>query len=124
MTSHNGTAAYPRLIGTANLALGAVLLGRPEAVARAVADVSVPNAGVIRLLGGRYILQGSAQLARPGAAVLMASVLVDGLHAASMFGLAAYRADYRRPALLSAAVATGAATVTTLAARHLRRSGR
>jgi hypothetical protein len=124
MSSGKGPTPYPRLIGAANLALGIMLVTRPEEVASAVADDSVPDAAVIRLLGGRYILQGSAQLARPNAAVLGTSVLVDGLHAASMFGLAAYRADYRRPALFSAAAATGAATVTALAVRHLRRSRR
>jgi hypothetical protein len=124
MSPQSGTTPYPRLIGAANLALGIVLVTRPDSVASAVADGSVPNAGVVRLLGGRYLLQGSAQLARPGVAVLGTSVVVDGLHAASMFGLAAYRADYRRPALLSAVAATVAATVTALAARHLRRSSR
>lgn len=124
MSPAEGSTPYSRLIGTANLALGIVLVTKPEAVASAVADVRVPDAAVIRLLGGRYILQGTAQLARPGAAVLGTSVIVDGLHAASMFGLAAYRADYRRPALLSAAAATGAATVTALAVRRLRRSSR
>lgn len=119
MSAGNSRAPYPRLIGIANLALGTVLVTRAEVVASAVADVSVPSAGVVRVLGSRYILQGVAQLARPGAAVLGASVIVDGLHAASMFGLAAFRADYRRPALVSAAVATAAATVAAVAARNL-----
>jgi hypothetical protein len=51
--------------------------------------------------------------------VLELSVAVDALHAASMVGLAMLRPEYRRPALISAAVATGSAAVTWVQARRL-----
>jgi hypothetical protein len=122
--NRRGDSAGVRLIGAATVALGAVLVTRPEAVAKTAAGGSTPSVAVVRLLGGRYLVQGVAQLARPRSSVLGISAVVDGLHAASMFALAAYRADYRRPALLSAAVATGSAATTVVQALRLRRTGR
>jgi hypothetical protein len=124
MSQRNTAVAPSRLIGAATVALGLVLVTGPEAVAKTVAGRSSPKVAVVRLLGVRYLAQGVAQLARPRASVLAISAVVDVLHAASMFGLAAEHAEYRRPALLSGAVATGSAATTALLARRLRRSGR
>jgi hypothetical protein len=112
--------ARSRLIGALNLALGVVLLARPERVARGVASSVPPGRGWVRLLGARYVAQGAVQASMPKAEVLELSVVVDALHAASMLGMAAIRAEYRRPALLSAAVATGSAAVTWLQAQRMR----
>jgi hypothetical protein len=120
--SRQSVAVQSRLIGVANTALGAVLLGRPEAVADAAAGSVPPGPGWVRLLGARYLVQGVAQASLPRAEVLQLSVVVDGLHAASMIGLAMVRAEYRRPALISAAVATGSAAVTWAEARRLHQA--
>jgi hypothetical protein len=111
-----------RLIGVANTALGALLLARPDEVADASAGSARPGPGWVRLLGARYLVQGAVQTLMPRPQVLQLSVVVDGLHAASMVGLAMVRAEYRRPALISAAVATGSAAVTWAEARRLHRT--
>jgi hypothetical protein len=120
--SGQSVAVQSRLIGVANTALGAVLLGRPETVADAAAGTVPPGPGWVRLLGARYLVQGAAQASLPRAEVLELSVVVDALHAASMVGLAFLRAEYRRPALISAAVATGSAAVTWAQARRLHQT--
>jgi len=111
-----------RLIGVANTALGAVLLARPQEVANAAAGSVPPGSGWVRLLGARYLAQGTVQASLPRPEVLELSVAVDALHAASMVGLAMLRAEYRRPALISAAVATGSAAVTWVQARRLHQT--
>jgi hypothetical protein len=111
-----------RLIGVANTALGAVLLARPHEVANAAAGSVPPGSGWVRLLGARYLAQGAVQASLPRPEVLELSVAVDALHAASMVGLAMLRAEYRRPALISAAVATGSAAVTWVQARRLHQT--
>jgi len=92
-------------------------------VARAVSDEHsrVPSS-VVRLLGARYLMQGGAQLAWPSVTVLRGAAVVDGLHAMTMLAVAWRRADYRRPALVSATVALGSAAACTLSSRHSRRA--
>jgi hypothetical protein len=124
VSERHGTGQSARLIGVANVALGAVLLIRPQEIARAAAGGEPPGAFWVRLLGGRYLVQGWAQLTWPEATVLQITAAVDALHAASMLALAAGRADYRRPALISAAVATGSAAITSRAARRGFQRGR
>jgi hypothetical protein len=117
--SGQSVALQARLIGVANTALGAVLLARSHEVAEAAAGSVSPSSGWVRLLGARYLGQGVLQASLPRAEVLELSVAVDALHAASMVGLAMLRAEYRRPTLISAAVATGSAAVTWVQARRL-----
>ena len=50
--------------------------------------------------------EAGVSLAIPTSSVLRAGAAVDGIHALSMLPLAAISARYRRPALLSAAIAT------------------
>jgi hypothetical protein len=121
MTPAQGASRQARLLGAANAALGTTLLVRPRSVASAASTGgSPPGTAVVRLLGLRYVAQGAAQMALPTSEVLMLSAAVDGLHAASMLALAALRAEYRRPALVSAAAATASAAVTWLEAQRLR----
>jgi hypothetical protein len=120
--SGQSVAAQSRLIGVANTALGAFLLARPDEVAPSAAGRVPPGPGWVRLLGARYLVQGAFQTSLPRPEVLQLSVVVDALHAASMVGLAMLRAEYRRPALISAAVATGSAAVTWAEARRLHES--
>ncbi|MCZ2820555.1 hypothetical protein O2V63_09455 [Modestobacter sp. VKM Ac-2977] len=102
----------------APLALGgAVLLVRPDQVLRAVrGNGREPSAWVVRLLGGRVLAQQTAVLLRPTRGLVLAGVVADALHAASMVPTALAWADYRRPASISGAAAAGAAIVAALVA--------
>jgi hypothetical protein len=63
------------------------------------------------VLGARHLVQGAYQMSRPGRhrEVLVG---VDVVHALSMAALAAVDPSRRRPALVSAAAAVAAATLT------------
>jgi hypothetical protein len=95
---------------------GAVLLLRPDPVRRALSSggSSPPPAWVVRLLGGRLIAQGIVTTVRRDRAVVLTSVGVDIVHAASMILTAALLPRYRRPALISAAAASGSAALALL----------
>jgi hypothetical protein len=69
---------------------------------------------IVRVLGGRLVVQAVAELAwGPRARVLNAGI--DATHAASMI-VAAWRwPQHRRSALVSAAVAAGTATLDLVA---------
>lgn len=74
----------------------ALLMLRPGAAGRG-------TAAVVRVLGARHVLQGLAGLGgwvRPGM-----DVAVDGVHAASMVGLALVDRAHRRRAAASAVIA-------------------
>jgi hypothetical protein len=118
VTRRHDTIHAGRVIGTASLALGLVMVARPARVSQMVSGPRPVSDGWVRLLGARYLVQGAVQLARPRPAVMAGSVVVDGLHGLSMFALAAVRSDYRRPALVSAVAASAGATADALTARH------
>lgn len=88
---------------------GTALLGRPGLIGRALAGAggSAPPRWAARLLGGRLLVQGAANLARPGPGASRVSAAVEGAHAGSMLLVAAASDRYRRAAALSA-VAAGA----------------
>jgi hypothetical protein len=92
---------------------GAALLIRPNQVLRAAgADPGLTGAVVAaRVLGVRHLAQAAALAARP-ADVARPAIATDGLHAASMLGLALLAPRYRRAALASALVATALAVGT------------
>lgn len=116
-TQPSGRRAPARwsVLATVQCLLGAALLERPDRIGRAVGGggggESTPPSGVLRVLGGRLLLQGLAALARPDARVARLSAGVDATHAASMLFVAAGVARYRRAALISAALAVGSAAV-------------
>jgi hypothetical protein len=60
----------------------------------------------LRLLGARDLGQAVLAASAPPPVLLRLGAGVDALHALSMYALAAVSADYRRPALTAAAVAT------------------
>ena len=68
-----------------------------------------PSDVVARVLGGRQLLQGIALIIRPDPPVVTVAVATDVLHAASMLLLGWIRPGYRRPALVSAAIAAASA---------------
>jgi hypothetical protein len=65
------------------------------------------------VLAARDLMTATLLTRDPSPAVRRALAAVDGLHAASMIGLALVSARYRRPALVSAAIATVLALTTT-----------
>lgn len=97
----------PRPVDAARFGLGAVAMVRPDLLLRLTADAGGPWARrTVRVLGARYLVQsaGGTLLHRPW--VPDADAAVDLVHAASMVGLAAVAPHYRRPALVSAGLAT------------------
>lgn len=99
--------------------LAAVLLVFPHRVAAAVAGRSgaLPPRWLIRILGLRVAAQAGLELTSPTAEAVTASALIDGLHAASMVPVLFSR-RYRRPALLSGALATASAAVLLLVGKR------
>jgi hypothetical protein len=94
-----------RAAGVAGAVWGiAVLAGAHRLGGRAPAAVVLA-----RLLGVRYVVQGVALTVTPRPPVRIVQA-VDALHAISMLALLG-SARYRRPALLSAAIATGLAVL-------------
>jgi hypothetical protein len=126
VSGRQGAEVSTRLLGATNAALGVAMLAWPRQVTRAVTGRNAEagtgrnaeaGTGWVRLLGGRYVVQGAAQISWPHPVVLRGSAAVDGVHAASMLALAALRPDYRRPALASCAVATGLAAIAAWQSR-------
>jgi hypothetical protein len=104
--------------GAATAAVGATALLGAQRVAKAVSGGSgVPDAAVVRMLGGRQLLQGAAVLIRPAPALVIGALAVDVLHATSMVAAALIWPGYRRAALTSAAVAAASAGAGALSLR-------
>jgi hypothetical protein len=111
-----------RIWAAATATAGAVTLIRPHAVARLVSGTgSTPVAPVVRILGARQLLQGTAVLIRPAPALVIAALAVDVLHATSMVAAAVIWPGYRRAALTSAAVASTSAVAGALSLRGAHR---
>ena len=72
---------------------------------------------MIRILGGRQLLQGTAVLIRPTALLVIGGLAVDVLHATTMLAAAAIWPGYRRAALASAAIAGTSAVGAVLILR-------
>jgi hypothetical protein len=109
-----------RIWGAATAVVGAATLLRPADVARLVSGPgSTPNTAVLRVLGGRQLLQGAAVLIRPAPMLVIGGSAVDVLHAISMIAAGVISPGYRRAALVSAAVA-GASAAAAAGALVLR----
>lgn len=109
-----------RVLGGATCSLGLVLVSSPGRVGQLVAGRGhVPSSWITRMLGVRYLVQGTAQLVRPGQAVLAPSAAVDLLHGGTMLALAAGSSNYRRPAVISACVAAASAVLARRTSRRL-----
>ena len=101
-----------RILGAVEMAVGAVLLARPDAGAQLLsADDRVPPV-LARLLGGRLALQGAALFLMPSDWVGRLAVTADVLHAASMVPVAVAFPEYRQPAVLNLAGASCLAALT------------
>jgi hypothetical protein len=91
-------------------------------VARLVSGTGpIPETAVVRILGGRQLLQGAAVLIRPAPALVIGALVVDVLHATSMLAAALIWPGYRRAAQTSAAVAGASAAAGALVLRGARR---
>jgi hypothetical protein len=102
-----------RFAGAATSLVGAALLGWPEQIARkASGSRRTRLRPVVRVLGGRYLLQGLAQMSYPTRAVLRLSCAADCLHAASMAAPALLSPRYRRASCVSLAMALISASAT------------
>jgi hypothetical protein len=116
MSADHSATVIPRLMGVGSVIAGMTLIAAPDGVCAYVSDTGVRPAGVVRLLGVRYVVQGAAQLGWPRPAVLRGSAAVDGLHAASMVALAAASPAHRRLASVSAVAAAVGMVANGLAA--------
>ncbi|HEY8300560.1 MAG TPA: hypothetical protein VIG48_01550 [Jatrophihabitans sp.] len=105
------TVPLTRALGAAQLALGLVLVSRPERVAP-----SAPS-WLVRILGARGLVQGALTVAVPDPAVLALGASVDTAHALSMVPVAIGSSRYRRPAAVSAGVAAALAAAAAALAR-------
>jgi hypothetical protein len=113
----SGTALV-RVVGAAGVSAGVVLLVRGVGVWDALEGRS-PSAGerlAMRLLGGRHLLQGLAELGAPDTWRPLWAV-VDVTHAASMIAVAARQPARRRAALLSAGIASASGLATVVSSR-------
>jgi hypothetical protein len=102
-----------QLLSGVSLAWGAVLIARPRPVVAALAPgYPADKDWVVRLLGGRLVVQHAALLAFSDRPATYAGVVVDAIHALSMLP---WTADpkYRRAALISATTAAGSGILTT-----------
>jgi hypothetical protein len=101
----------------ARLVLGGLCLAAPG---RLLDAIGAPDRGdprtwiIVRVLGGRLLAQGVADLAL-GARTRVPDIVIDATHAATMVAAAARRPDHRRSAMVSAALATGTAGLDLVA---------
>jgi hypothetical protein len=101
----------PAVIGWGVVAgtVGGLLTTCPSTVIDLTGGRRSPPAWLVRILGARYLIQGATVLIAPGRPVVIVATAVDATHAASMIAAACLWPAYRRPAGLSAAVATASA---------------
>jgi hypothetical protein len=105
-------SAVIRAVSTGRLALAIGLLVRPELCASLVSfGGRCPAGWLIRLLGGRLLVQAGYELATGSRRALRLGAAVDLLHAASMLAAAVRWPGYRRIALASAGLAGASAAV-------------
>lgn len=101
-----------QLLSAVSVAWGAVLVARPRPVAATLAPgYPADKDWVVRLLGGRLVVQHGLLLALHDRPATYAGVVVDAIHALSMLPFTADR-TYRRAALISAGSAAGSGVLT------------
>ncbi len=101
------------------LGWGTTLLAAPAALVALASDqpATTPARVVVRVLGGRHVLQAAALLRWPSPAAANAAAAVDAAHALTAFALAAGSSRWRRTASLDALAAVALAAATAAAAR-------
>jgi hypothetical protein len=111
-------ARIVRTGASAGLAVwGFAMLVAPAAAARAATRGGpVPPEPIVRVLGGRRVVQHVLVAGTSSAAIAWVSVTTDVLHSASMVAAARIWPQYRKAELTSAAIAAGSAILTALGA--------
>ena len=95
-----------RVWGVATAAMGLGFVIRPHVLAgMATSGRHTPENTVVRILGGRQLLQGSMIALEPTPLLIAGGTVVDGIHVSSMLVIAMLSRRYRKAALTSAAVA-------------------
>jgi hypothetical protein len=95
-----------RGVAASQIVVGAFVVGRPQFVAGAAASRGVPlPSWIVRLLGGRMVVQGTALVLRPSNQALTVGATVDVLHATSMLVVAGVSDRHRAVAARSAILA-------------------
>jgi hypothetical protein len=114
-TANRGRRAATRALAALGVASGVALLARPgQIVDRLCPEFPPSRRWIARVLGARLVVQHTAVLLTPTAAMLRAASAVDLLHAASMVplvGSARYGRAARISGGLAAAYAAGALAV-------------
>jgi hypothetical protein len=119
MTRPNA-AAVLRTSAVQRCVTGALLTCVPDAVTGLIAgDMPRPPHWLVRVLGGRLLIQGLVEYTRPRQVVVLVGIAVDAAHAASMVAAAVLLPAYRRTAAASAAEATVAAALAVSVVRRL-----
>jgi hypothetical protein len=118
MTRHSASAV--RASALERCLAGGLLLGVPDTLTALVAgDQPRPPAWLVRVLGGRLLVQGVVEYVWPRRGVVIAGAAVDTAHGASMLAAAALLPTYRRTAAASAAEAfVSAGLAVSLAPRR------
>ena len=98
--------AVTRSWGLASIGVGVAFLVRPHTLAGLVTSGRhTPDDTVVRVLGGRQVVQGALITRDPTPLLVVGGTVVDALHASSMLAVAAFWPRYRKAALTSAAIA-------------------
>jgi hypothetical protein len=108
-----------RALGAASAITGSLLVVETGPITRSISGSgAVPPQSIVKALGGRYLVQGVAEMLRPTPRTMWTSCAVDGLHAASMAAAALIWPRYRNAALASLLLAvTSASSAALLAVR-------
>lgn len=110
-----------RILGAVDCVLGATLLARPREVGRRTSGAGPrPAPYIVQVLGTRLAAQGTALLLRPDQRTARIGSGVDAVHALSMLAASALLPRYRRPAMVSATVATVSAGMALAASSDPR----
>lgn len=99
-----------RIWAAGTLVVGLISLIAPTLLIDAVTGRVRPAKIVLRVLGARQLAQGLIVLLRPDELTLAGGSGVDALHGSSMLALALIMPEFRKPALISAALAGLSAT--------------
>lgn len=101
-----------QLWGLSQASLGALALVAPDALAAACAG-SEPRAPqwIVRILGGRLVVQGGFLLIRPTDEAIILGCSIDALHGASMLAATMVKPQYRRSALIAGILAATSVAV-------------
>ena len=118
----SGGRTATRVFAAVSGVTGLAMVGGAGRLAPAIAQGgAVPDPRIVQVLGTRQLAQAALTFVVPTAPVLALGAGIDASHAASMFALAGASRRYRRPALLSAAVASAAVVAGALLARRSSR---